>query len=808
MDRLLQDLRYGLRMLRRNPAFTLAAVLTLALGIGATTAIFSVVYGVVFRPLPYDHPDRLVSIWTRSRNDPGADGRTSMPDFKDWQAQNTAFSGLALYAYNRYDLPDDQGGENIRAAMVSPEFFGMLGVHPLIGRALGAADERERVAVLGYEFWNRVYRGAPDVVGKALRLRDRNFTIVGVMPASFRMPTPDVSVWLSLADIYATSGNASVGNWLTSRSLRGYGVLGRLKDGVTLAEAKMQLDAIQARLGQSFPADDAGMATTLVPLHTKLVGEVQYALLLFLGAVGFVLLIACVNVANLLLAKATVREREVAVRRALGCGAGRLIRQALTESALLGVLGGGFGVLLAFWSVNFFLRLIPSNIPRLQDVRVDGAVMLFAVGISLLASFLFGLAPALRHSGLHANVSLREKARGSGEQARSRRLRGVLVAGEIALALILVAGAGLMLQSFLRLATAEPGFSPDRLLKVDVMASLERYSQPWQQTKFFNDVLSAIRAVPGVKSAGACTSMPPELVQEASGFSIAGRTPAEPGKGPVAWYLPATPKFLGTLGLPVLAGRDFTDADTAKAPQVAIINRQVARRYFEGVDPLGQKMNFRGVDRTIVGVVADTTYSGLGAPADFQIYVPFAQGTFPGLHVAIRAEAGDPLSLVPSLRTAVRSVDSQARASRIASMEELFSRSILQPRFYAWLLVAFGAVAVTLAAIGIFGVISYSVSQRTHEIGIRMALGAERRQVMLMVLRQGLKLTVAGIAAGVAGAAALTRLLSSLLFGVKAWDPITFAAASALLMGVALLASYFPARRGMKVDPMVALRYE
>ncbi len=808
MNTLLQDLRYGVRMLRKNPGFTLTAVLTLALGIGATTAIFSVVYGIVLRPLPYDHPDRLVSIWTRPRNDPSADGRTSMPDFKDWQAQNTAFSGLALYAYNRYDLPDDQGGENIRAAMVSPDFFRMLGVQPLVGRALGAADERERVAVLGFEFWNRAYHGAPDVVGKALRLRDRNFTIVGVMPPSFRLPTSDVSVWLSLADIYATSGNASVGDWLNSRSLRGYGVLGRLKDGVTLAEAKMQLDAIQARLGQSFPSDDAGLATTLVPLHAKLVGDVQYALLLFLGAVGFVLLIACVNVANLLLAKATVREREMAVRRALGCSAGRLIRQALTESALLGVLGGAFGVLLAFWSVNFFLRLIPSNIPRLQDVHVDGNVMLFAVGISLLASLLFGLAPALRHSGLHANESLRESARGSGEQARSRRLRGILVASEIALALILVAGAGLMLQSFLRLATAEPGFSPDQLLKVDVMASLERYSQPWQQTKFFNDVLSAIRAVPGVKSAGACTSMPPELVQEASGFSIAGRTPIEPGKGPVAWYLPATPKFLGTLGLPLLAGRDFTDADTAEAPQVAIINRQVARRYFEGVDPLGQKINFRGVDRTVVGVAADTTYSGLGAPPDFQIYVPFAQGTFPGLHIAIRAQAGNPLSLVPSVRAAVRSVDSQARASRIASMEDLFSTSILQPRFYAWLLVTFGAVAVTLAAIGIFGVISYSVSQRTHEIGIRMALGAERRHVMAMVLRQGLRLTVAGIAAGVAGAAALTRLLSSLLFGVKAWDPITFALASALLMGVALLACYFPARRGMKVDPMVALRYE
>jgi len=808
METLLQDLRYGLRMLRKNPGFTVAAVLTLALGIGATTAIFSVVYGIVFRPLPYQNPERLVSLWTRPVNEPGSDGRVSMPDFNDWRVQNTVFSDLTLYGYNRYDLSDEHGGDSVRAAMVSPEFFSTMGVKPLLGRTLVPLDDRERVAVLSYELWQQIYHGESNAIGKVLRLRDHNFTVVGIMPPSFRLPTPEIALWLTMADMYAISGNASVGNWITNRSLRGYGAIGRLKDGVTLTQARTQMNAIQARLGQVFPQEDGGQGITIIPLHTRVVGEVQHALLLFLGAVGFVLLIACVNVANLLLAKATLREREVGIRRALGCSSGRLIQQVLTESALLGVCGGILGVLLAFWGVNLFLHLVPPNVPRLQDIRVDGTVMIFALSVSLTTSLIFGLAPALRVSGLRVNDSLRESSRGAGEQSQGRRVRGVLVAGEIALALILVAGAGLMLQSFIRLALLEPGFSSNQLLTIDVIASLDRYPQPWQQTKFFNDVLAAIRALPGVQSAGACTSMPPEIVQESDNFSIVGRTPDDPQKSPLAWYLPATPGFLGTLGLPIIAGRDFTDADTSDAQKIAIINQQVARQYFGQNDPVGQRITFRGIERTIVGVIGDTTYSGLGAPADFQIYVPYAQGTFPGLHFAIRTVTTDPLTIVESIRAAVRSVDPQARASRISTMEQLLSRSILQPRFYAWLLVIFGVVALTLAAIGIFGVISYSVSQRIHEIGIRIALGAERHHVLMLVMGYGLKLTLAGIVLGVGGALALTRLLSSLLFRVKSSDPTTFAIAAALLMGIALLACYLPARRGMKVDPTVALRYE
>jgi predicted permease len=807
METLLQDLRYGLRILRKNPGFTAAAVLTFALGIGATTAIFSVVYGIVFRPLPYHNPKRLMAVWMKSPDQPDGRGAASMPDIKDWQSQNTVFAQLAAYGYNRYDLPEDLGGEDVRAAMVSTEFFTMLGVKPLLGRALGLGDERERVAVLGYQLWQQVFQGEPDVIGKTLRLRDHSFLVVGVMPPSFRLPTPDVALWLSFADTYAFSGNPSVGDWFTNRGLHGWRVIGRLKEGVSLAQAQAQMNAIEARLGQSFPEQDRDLGIRLVPLHEQVIGGVEHALLLFLGAVGFVLLIACVNVANLMLAKTTIRGREMAVRQALGGSSGRLIRQVLTESALLGAVGGLFGVLLAIWAVKVSLRLIPQSIPRLQDIRVDGAVLFFALGVSFVTSLLFGLAPALHVRRLRLNDALQERGQAGGEHAHGRRLRGLLVSCEIAVATVLVAGAALMLQSFVRLSSLKPGFFPNHLLTLDVMASLDRYPQPWQQTNFFNRVLAGIRRLPGVKATGACTSLPPDISQEADSFSIPGRTSGDRETSPDAWYLPATPGFLEALGIPIVAGRAFNDADTADAPSVAIINQQIATRYFEQQDPLGQKISFRGRDRTIVGVAGNTTYSGLGAPADFQIYVPYSQGAFPGLHFAIRS-MGDPLSLVGAVRSVVRAVDPQARATRISTMEQLLSRSIVQPRFYTLLLAVFGFVALSLAGIGIFGVISYSVSQRTHEIGLRMALGAEGRDVMRLIIAHGLKLTLSGVALGVGGALALTRFLSSLLYGVESSDPTTLTLVSLLLTGVALFACYLPARRGTKVDPMVALRYE
>lgn len=806
MDGLIKDFRFALRLLRKSPWFTGVAVLTLALGIGATIAIFSVVYGIVFRPLPYDHPERLVAVWTTDMSVGGGHQPASMPDFKDWQFQNSTFDALSAYAFNRYDLLDEQGGRNIRAAMVSPEFFRMLGIRPLLGRPLERDDERERVAVLSYQLWQQVFNGDRTVIGKTLRLREHDFEVVGVMPPSFHLPRPDVSLWLSLAEIYATSNKPSGGNSLTNRSLHGFGVIGLLRQGITLHKAQAELNAIEARLGQSFPKEDKAIRVELVPLRAQVVGEVEHALVLFLGAVTFVLLIACANVANLLLARATVRKREMAVRQALGASPSRLIRQVLTESALLGIIGSAFGMLLAFCAVRAFLQIAPHTIPRLEDIHMDGTVILFVSGVCVAATIIFGVAPAFRTRDIRLNDDLRESGRGTGAEAQNR-LRDVLASFEIAAATVLVVGAALTLQSFVHLALLHPGFSPDHLLTAEVVASPDRYSQPYQLTRFFNDILARIRALPGVQSAGGCTSMPPDISQDADVFTVEGSRRLDGSRSPYAWYLPATPGFLRSLGLPLLAGRDFDDADNADASPVAIVNDQIVKKYFGQESPLGQSVNFKGVHRTIIGVVGDTTYNSLGSPADFQIYVPFAQGTFSALHFAIRT-AGEPLNLVQPLRSAVRDVDREARATRISTMRESLSRSILEPRFEAALLSAFGLVGLVLAGVGTFGVISYAVSQRTHELGVRLALGAKHKDVIGLVVGHSLRLALTGVASGVAAALALSRFLSSLLYGVTATDPKTLVLVSVLLVSVALVGCYFPLRRALRVDPIITLRCE
>ena len=800
-----QDLRYGLRTLRKNPGFATVAIATLALGIGANTAIFSVVYGIAFRPLPYRNAGRLVVVWAHRMEDANSRSHVSLPDFRDWQTQNSVFEGLAAFGTNRYDVHGLEGGEATRGALVTPGFFTLLGVTPFLGRELTPSDDRDRVVVLSYDLWQRFYHGDRAAIGKTIRLSDHDYTVVGVMPPNFRNP-PGAEMWLSFADLYAFSGHAGVLNWLTNRGVRAYIVLGRLKKGISIAQAQNEMTALEQRLAQSYPADDKGLGIVLVPMRTQIIGNVEGALLLLLGAVGFVLLIACVNVTNLMLARATVRAREMAVRRALGATRRRLFGQTFTESAIIGILGGGSGLVLAFSMLDVFLRMIPRSIPRVQDVRMDSPVLLFTSAATLGVIAVLGFTAAVRALRLELNDTLREGGRGIGEH-RGGRLRAMLVSGEVALASVLVIGAGLMLNSFVRLMTLNPGFSADHLLTFDVIASLTRYRTSQQQTQFFDQILEQIRTLPGVKAAGACTSMPPDISQEADTFKIQGVTLANPEKSPEAWYLPATPGFVGALGLPLIQGRDFSEADTTTAPPVAIINQEVAKRFFQHRDPIGQEIEFRGVQRTIIGVVGSTTYSGLGAPADFQIYTPYAQGTFPGLHFAVRT-SGEPLNDVTDIADAIRSVDGEARPTRIFTMQQLLSSSVVQPRFYTWLLVAFGMVAVALAAIGVFGLISYSVSQRTHEIGVRMALGAERADVLALILGQGLKLVLIGVGVGIAGALALTRFLSSLLYDVRPTDPLTFAVVSILLVLIGLLACYLPARRAMRVDPMVALRYE
>jgi len=567
IENLMQDLRFGLRMVRKSPGFTTVVILTLALGIGANTAIFSVVYAIVFRPLPCEDPSRLVTVWTEWLEKSGSRSRVSLPDFQDWEDQNSVFEELAAYGTNRYDIPDLEGGEGVRGAMVTPGFFPLFGVKPFLGRVLVPADDRERVAVLSYRLWQNLYHDDRNVSGRSLRLGEHDYAVIGVMPPSFRLPIPDVEIWLSFADIYGSSGAAGVGNWLTDRGLRGYGVLARLKPGVSLAQAQSQMRALERRLAESYPKDDKGLGAVVVPLQTQITGDVDRALLLLMGAVTFVLLIACANVANLMLTRATARDRETAIRRALGAGSNRLARQILAESALFGVVGGGIGLAIAIWGVNLFLRLSPHDIPRLKEVRVDGPVLLFALVATLGTSLLFGLAAVFLALGPHPSDALREGGRGVGDHARWSRMRNTLAVSEIAFATVLAMGAALMLNSFIRLATLNPGFPADHLLTFDIIAALSRYREPPKQSDFFNQILERIRALPGVKAAGACTSMPPDISQESDTFRIGGLTPTEPERSPEAWYLPATPGFFTALGLPLIRGREFTDADKADARQ-------------------------------------------------------------------------------------------------------------------------------------------------------------------------------------------------------------------------------------------------
>ncbi|HMG32498.1 MAG TPA: ABC transporter permease [Blastocatellia bacterium] len=804
MSFVLQDLRYAVRTLAKNRGFTAIAVLTLAIGIGANTAIFSAVYGILFRPLPYPDADRLAMIWLRPAQKQSDRYNNSLPDLLDWQAQNTTLEGIAAYAYNAYKLDRSNSGELVRAAIVTPDFFRLLGVNPTLGRSLDSSDERSPVAVLGHGLWQTVYHGDKNVLGQSIRLNDNDYTVVGVMPASFRFPTPDVDLWVSMFDLHKLSANPTVGNWIGSRNLRGYRAFAKLKKGVPLEQAQADVDQIEKRLGEQY-REDADLNVSMVALREQMVGSVERPLLVLLAGVGFVLLISCVNVANLMLARATSREREMAIRRALGASSGRIVAQILTESLVIALLGAVFGVLLALWGVESFLQLSPAGVPRLESVRVDTSVLTFAMVTAIATGILFGFAPALRARRSDLYGALREGSREGFDRLGSRRARNMLVIFEVAVAVLLVTGAGLMIKSFIRLIRVDPGFSPDHILTLDIGASLSRYPGPDEQGRYFKTVLDKIRGVPGVESAGASTSIPPNMVQQSDGFSVGDPDPSSPS--PLAWFLPASPDFIESVGLSLLDGRTFRESDNATSEPVAIINRTLKDFYFRDQDVVGLSITVSGVRRTIIGVVGDTKYDGLAAPSGFQIYVPLSQRPFPGLHVAVRTKV-EPASLIGAVREAVLSVDPESPPTRLRTMRQTMAASVNEPRFYTLLLGVFAAVALLLAAIGIFGVISYSVSRRTREIGVRVALGASRRTVIWMVLREASRVTGAGLALGIASAMWLSRFLSNLLFEVRPIDPATFLTVAALLGFVALAAAYLPARRAARVEPMSALRSE
>jgi putative ABC transport system permease protein len=785
---------------------TLVAVVTLGLSIGINTAVFSVVYAALVRPLPFAEPEHLVVAAAENKRGGAAEVRGVAPaDFVDWRAQSRAFDGLAAYTGGGLTLDGGGAPESIAGVRVSEDFFSMLGVSAARGRALSTEEfdaGAGRVVVLSHRLWQRRFGADPSVVGRQLQLvGGASAAVVGVMPEQFRYPSY-AEVWSPLP---RQSGE------LQQRTSRYFTAVGRVKQGMTQAQAQEELGGVAARLAQSYPQSNADWGVRLIPLRDTLVGvRARSALLILFGAVGFVLLIACANITNLLLARSTARYKEVAIRAALGATRWRVVRQLLSESVLLTVLGGALGVVLALWGVEALLALVPEDLrfARLDEARVDGWVLAFTAGVSLLTGVIVGLLPGLKVSKPDLNLALKETGRGATSEAKVRRARGLLVVAEIAVTLVLLVGAGLLLRSFIRLQQTELGFEPRNLLTLTVNAPTQLYGQNAQRAAYFGQMRERLASLPGARDAAVTSSLPLDWVLNFS-YSVEGR-PARPGDEPQADYLSVSPNYFDVMRIRLLRGRGFTERDAEGAPAVALINETMARRVFPGEDPLGKRLTIdymeRRVGLEIVGVVADTKQM-VGEATNIQIYDCYLQRPWLSSAFVVRTD-GDPSALSASAQKAVREVDASRAAAAVKTMEQLLSESVAQPRFYAQLLAAFACVALLLAAVGVYGVMSYTVTQRTHEIGIRIALGARGGDVVRMVVRQGMTLALCGVAAGLAAAFALTRVMSSLLYDVSATDALTFALVSLILTTAALLACLVPARRATKVDPMEALRYE
>ena len=859
VETLIQDLRYGLRQLRRNPGFTAVAVITLALGIGANTAIFSVVNAVVLRPLPYSHSDRLV--WIAESVPALKSEAATGGDYVDWKDQNHTLDRIAAYdTVYRGSLSEGSGAgggsadfnltgrgtpARVHGAFVSASFFATLGLEPQLGRAFTENEDQPsgpHVVVLMHSFWQQYFGSDAHVLGHTVNLDAAPYTVLGVMPASFRFPgDSDAQILLPLA-----LNQASERLRIAQRHVR---IIGRLKPGVSLAAARADLDEIrkraqpsggpmlaeggggqgramptprrggpggQLRYNHSGPPEMAPPASELkvVPLAEHLAGNLRPAMLTLLGAVGLVLLIACANVANLMLTRASARTREVAVRAVLGAGRWRLVRQLLAESVTLAAAGGMAGLLLAAWGVDVIARLIPAGagggILAVAAPKVDGNVLLFALAASIFTAILFGLAPAVTVTRSALAEGLKEGAQVASPGGRRGWLRGALAVSELSLALVLLIGAGLLIKSFYRLLQVNPGFAPERVLTMDLSLTDTRYPAPQQKSEFFSQVLRRVESLPGVRSAALADSLPLSPYQ---GFLMMSpnrllpRAALSSSTTVMVSRLTVSPGYFYTLGIPVLQGRTFTDQDDEQALKVAVVNEAVARHFWPTEDPIGKQLPlFRG-NLTVVGVIGNTRHEGLSQETEAEFYVPYLQSPRNSMQLAVRT-AADPDSMVSAVRAQIRDVDPDQPLYHVATLQQVLSESLAPRRFNMLLLGIFAGIALALATVGIYGVMAFSVTQRTHEIGIRMALGAHKRDVLKMVVGQGLKLALLGVAIGIVGAFALTRFLSSLLYAVKPTDPLTFISVSLILIAVALLACYIPARRAANVDPMVALRHE
>lgn len=802
MDTLFRDIRFALRSLVKRPGFTLIIVLTLALGIGANAAVFSVINGVLLRPLPYRDADRVVMLWQNNSKAGVPRNDVSPANFVDWSEQSTSFEAMAGIEPFGFSMVGEGEPERFSAWLVTSGFFQVAGIDALVGRTFTAEDYQpgnNQVVMLGYGLWQRRFGGDSNVAGRKLTLNGQPYVVVGVMPREFQLP-PDREIWAPLV----------IGE--RQRQLRGatfWNVVARLKPGATVAKAQEEMNGIAARLAAQYPDTNGGMGATVVPLFEQITGQIRSALWVLAGAVGFVLLIACVNVANLMLVRGAERQREFAIRRALGAKRLRLLRQTLTESLLLVIAGGGAGVLLASWLVKLLPALGPSNIPRLEFIEMDLRVALFAGGVSVLTAMVFGVAPSIQFWRNDIQSNLKESGRStSGTPARSG-LRKALVVSEIAIAVVLLTGAGLLFRSFVRLIQVDPGFSKENVLALQVFLS-RSYREPEKQIAFFDQSLEKVKGLPGI-TAAAVTTTPPFINLELDAeFNVVGRPAPPPGSEPVAFYSPVSSEYLDALNVPLKQGRFFNRFDGPTSLRVVVINETMARRYFPNEDPLGRRLTvmFSSPEtREIVGVVGDVLHNGLHAEPRPQMFVPHQQSAMSYMTFLVKT-TNEPGAQLNAVKGAIREVNPSQTFARTATMEELVSDSLKQRRFNLFLLGLFAVIALLLATIGIYGSMSYSTRQRTNEIGVRIALGARSLDVLRLIVGQGLGLASIGVVIGIGAALLLTRAIKSLLFGVSPGDPLTFFAISILILFTSLVASLIPARRATKVDPLIALRSE
>jgi predicted permease len=804
-----QDLRYGFRMLRKSPGFCAAAVLTLALGIGANTAMFSIVDAVLLRSLPYPHSNELVLMFNVPLKRPDALSGISYRDFIEYRSENRVFSEIAGNTF--HDLTLTGAGEPtiVNTADVTPEIFPLLNAKPLAGRTLLPEDGRQgaaAVAVVSENLWRSRFGSNPALVGQSIALDMRSFTVVGILPAAFRYPdgAPPQDVWISVLQ------DPLFGPLTSQPRVRLLGVIGRLKPDISLTKAQARMNTLSARLAKEFSAEDSGLTIRIKPYREAVVGNVKSALLILLSAVGLLLLMACANIANLLLSKATSRASEIAVRIALGASRTRIVRQLLTESVLLALLGGLSGVLLACSAVWTLQPFLPSGLAQISSIHVGGPVLAFALSLSLAAALAFGLAPALLATPSNLQTNIREGGERT-SQRRGQQLRSFLAIGEISLATVLLVAGGLLIRSFALVTSVNPGFDPQNVTEAEVSLPQFQYSKPQQWTAFSGELLARLHAQPGLQDSAMAAPLPMDRQGQATfEFSIVGNAPLPRGKSTVADYATVSPDYFRVMRILLLRGRSFSQQDSPSSPKVAIISETLARRYFPNQNPIGRQMRFgfppnSNVSREIVGVVGDVRDVALSQKPGPIMYVPFAQAPLYGGEVVVRSSLSTS-NVAAAIRQGVHSIDKDLPVTNVEPFPNALGESIAQERFRTFLLGSFSALALVLAAVGIFGVVSYSASQRRQEIGIRIALGAQPRDVLHLILGHGVKLALFGLSVGVVFAFLLTHLMASQLYGVSATDPLTFGAAALVLLGVSVIACYIPARRALRVDPVVALR--